>query len=447
MLPDIPRYITGLAEWLACLIYILLLPKRFNLAATVTLTSLGLVTVAGWQLIAGTLPLSLWVLGMIIAFSCMAGLIGLVTKLAIHDVFYIAARAFVLAELVASLEWQIHCFYLNPVSEPSIRGTIFLTVIYAVAFTLSFFLEKRHFDHSAPGVGWRIVAIAMAFAIITFALSNLTFITPNTPFSGEVSLQGFYIRTLVDAIGFVALYAQHEQLVSDRADQDLARMNAILQTQHDQYLAAKRDVETAARTAHDLKHQLEVIRAETDKTKRDNYFDKLAESLQLFGEVFDTGNQVLDIMLTAKARFARSHDIHFSCVADGSKLTHIAVMDLASIIGNALDNATEAVLRLKDKDKRLIRVAIINQGKFVIMRFENIFDGTLRFSGGQIATRKIGGRHGLGLRSIREVAAKYAGQVKAEKQGEWFVLSILLPAASRQGGRRLAAEISRNGFN
>ena len=47
--------------------------------------------------------------------------------------------------------------------------------------------------------------------IVTFAMSNLSFVSTNTPFSGSVGQEIFYIRTLVDFCGFAILYAQQEQ--------------------------------------------------------------------------------------------------------------------------------------------------------------------------------------------------------------------------------------------
>lgn len=430
VLPDIPRAITGLAEWLACMVYILVLPRRWGPLGTGATLAVGLGGLVAMQLFAGTLPLHLWTLGMALAVAGMVVLIAAATNVGPRDVGYVAARAFVLAELVASLEWQIHAFYFHP--EPGVTGpvpTVVLLVLYAAAFGAAHLLERRHFDGRAPDVGPRMLAIAVAMALTTFALSNLSFITPNTPFSGRISNEVFYIRTLVDLTGYIALYAQHEQLRKQRADLELAAMDAILRTQHDQYIAAKRDIELVSRASHDLKHHLVVIRSEMDPEKRGQQLDALEESLDQFGAAFDTGNPVLDTVLTSKARYCRSRGINFTCVADGSALGFVDVMDLASILGNALDNAIESVSRLSDPECRIIRVAVFNQAGFVVFKFENYFDGELRYEEGVIATRKVGGTHGLGLKSIQQAAGKYDGQATVTHRENWFTLTVLLPTA------------------
>ncbi|HSO70825.1 MAG TPA: GHKL domain-containing protein [Arachnia sp.] len=428
VLPNIPREITGLAEWLACVVYILVLPRRWGVVGTAATCVVGLVVLVSVQLFAGRLPLQLWTVGMLLAVAAMCAFIAVTTTVGPRDVGYVAARAFVLAELVASLEWQIHAFYFHP--EPGVTGlvpTIVLLILYAVAFGAAHILERRHFDGTAPAVGPRMLAIAVAMAVTTFALSNLSFITPNTPFSGAISIEVFYIRTLVDLAGYIALYAQHEQLRKQRADLELAAMDGILRTQHDQYLAAKRDIDMVSRAAHDLKHQLEVIRAEVDPERRGRHLDTLGDTLNEFGAAFDTGNPVLDTVLTSKARYCRSRGINFTCVADGTALGFVEVMDLASILGNALDNAIESVSRLEDPEHRIIRVAVFNQARFVVCKFENYFDGQLQYLEGELATRKVGGTHGLGLKSIRFAAEKYGGQAIVAAQDNWFTCTVLLP--------------------
>nr|WP_255422049.1 ATP-binding protein [Tessaracoccus sp. MC1627] len=102
-------------------------------------------------------------------------------------------------------------------------------------------------------------------------------------------------------------------------------------------------------------------------------------------------------------------------------------MDLASILGNALDNAIESVSRLGEEEHRIIRVAVFNQARFVVMKFENYFDGQLQYLEGELATRKVGGTHGLGLKSIRFAAEKYGGQAIVAAQDNWFTCTVLLP--------------------
>ena len=66
---------------------------------------------------------------------------------------------------------------------------------------------------------------------------------------------------------------------------------------------------------------------------------------------------VLDVILTAKERACADRGITFTAVADGSLLSGMSSMDIASLFGNALDNAIEATSKLPKYEQRLIKLA------------------------------------------------------------------------------------------
>ena len=49
-----------------------------------------------------------------------------------------------------------------------------------------------------------------------YAASNLSYVSPDTPFSGKMTAEIYNIRTLVDLGGMAILFAHHMQLVEYR---------------------------------------------------------------------------------------------------------------------------------------------------------------------------------------------------------------------------------------
>ncbi|WP_409366566.1 ATP-binding protein [Microbacterium paludicola] len=115
-----------------------------------------------------------------------------------------------------------------------------------------------------------------------------------------------------------------------------------------------------------------------------------------------------------------------SVVADGRLLDHLRLLDVTSLVGNALDNAIEATRRLPDRDRRVVRMALFAQDDWIMLRFENTYDGILQCDGEKLLTRK-GDGHGLGLRSIEQTAETYGGSVSIAADDAWFSLRVLLP--------------------
>lgn len=431
VLPDIPRLYTALAEWSACMVYVLLIRKRLAPVHLVLVAGLGLGVLIGVQLLAGTLPRALWVVGMASAVAAMYLLIAVCSKASPLNAGYFLARAFVLAELVASLQWQLHSFFFAGGAELAFRPVALFVLVYCAAFSAAYFIERRHFPADQQfDVDGRGVLSAVAIAVITFLISNLSFLSTNTPFSGRLGPEVFYIRTLVDLAGYVALYAQQGQRLELRRAAEVEAMDRLLHSQHEHYLQARNNIDVVNRKYHDLKHYIGAIRAEASADARAEYLDQLEGSIRGYDAQVETGNVVLDTILTTKSTDCARMGITMTCVADGASLDFMAPMDLAALVGNALDNAIEASASIPDADRRLLRVAVHRQDALVMLRFENYFERELVFEDGLPRTTKDddGLHHGYGLRNIRHVAERYGGTLTVHAEDGWFTVRVLIPA-------------------
>lgn len=431
-LPDIPRLYTAISEWLGCLVYVCTLYRRVPLPRTITVTALGLPVLIGLQYLAGIMPLPFWILGMCLAAAGMFGVIMLAVGTGKREGLYITARAFILGELIASLHWQLATFAEHALgSTPAQWETVVLLIaVYGLCFVGAWNVERGNFSQTRPTVPTVSAAVmTVATTLITFAMSNLSFVSTNTPFSGTIGQEVFYIRTLVDLCGFVILYAQQEQARRLASNMELASINAQLKSQHQEYLQSKENIESIGRLAHDLKHQIAALRAQVDPEHMAAGFEQLEASVQQYSAQQHTGNPVLDVILTAKTHTCADRGITFTAVADGKLLDGMSSMDIASLFGNALDNAIEATSKLAAPEQRLIRLALYQQGRFVVLRVENYYDSALKTDteGNLRTTKKDARSHGFGVKSIRHIVQQYGGEVTIRTKDHWFTLTALIP--------------------
>ena len=106
----------------------------------------------------------------------------------------------------------------------------------------------------------------------------------------------------------------------------------------------------------------------------------------------------------------------------------IGAVDLYAILGNAMDNAIEAVEKFEDTEKRQIDVMIYKQQNFLIMNFINPIAEKLVFDEDLPVTTKGDKRfHGFGLRSIWHLVKKYDGTLNISEEDGCFSLKILIP--------------------
>ena len=428
--PDIPRYHTAIAEWLFAFVFILYLPRRQKGPIFVLSHVFWFAVILGFQLLAGIMPIYLWIPNMIIAVLIMLAYIYTTNKVNLFTAGYYVVIAFTMAELAASLEWQISIFLqLNIGRWEDIISITTLVFIYAFIFLLAMFLEKRYksknfqFDITKNDL-WAVILIGASI----FSISNISFINIDTPFSGQYPSEILYIRTLVDLAGIILLYSQREHKMAVFSNREAYTMQNLLDKQYEQYQQSLKNSEIINQRYHDLKHHINLLRIEQDIDKKEEYLNELERSILPYETQYKTGNHVLDILLSQKGALMLENNINFTCVADGEHLSFVSVLDILSIFGNALDNAIESVKTIDQVDKRIIKLAVFAQNQFVFIKFDNFYINQLNIVNGIFLTTKENKQnHGYGIRSIKGIVEKYGGSITISTENHWFSVMVLLP--------------------
>ena len=430
ILPDIPRLYTALAEWLACILCILEMKRRIN-GWKLALTSAGaLILQAAFLTLTKGLGDFWWILCMAAAVGLMYLFLFLCCDAHPRDIGYYCVRAFVIAELAASLEWQIDCYFYYTMNwQAGWFRVLLLVMIYAAVFFTAWILyRKTTSGEDGLQVTSKELTACIIIGLAVFLMSNLGFVSNSTPFAGHQTAEIFNVRTLIDLGGAAILYAYHIQRIDLRTKLELESVQNILHNQYIQYQQSQEAMDIINYKYHDLKHHIIALKSEGNDRKRNEYLDKMEEEIQHYEAQNKTGNQVLDTLLTSKNLYCMKNQISMTSVVDGSSFGFMDVMDICSIFGNALDNAIECEKKIPDPEKRLIHVSAFTQKNFLIIRFENYYEGVLTFDEQlPVTTKKEPQFHGYGLKSLRYTVRKYGGEVDVSTQDNWFNLKILIP--------------------
>lgn len=430
MYADIPRIHTALAEWAACMVYVLILEKRFS-KKQMALCSIGALLCQILALVAtDDVPLMFWIPCMFLAAGVMCLFLYCCCRLTLFQAAYCCAAAFIIAEFGASLEWQFFAYLDHAGLGFTGMSSLILILTYSVVFVAAFRLErgllkKEYLDNLSK---WEMVS-TIALVVLTFASSNVRFLLSDAASDISVCFDILRTRTLVDFSGLAVLYAFQSRVNEYLSEKEIEVIRTMLKSQYDQYRSYQESMELIRIQRHDLKHHIAVLRAETDMEKREEWLDRLEEELNTSEIGALTGNRVLDIMLTVKQGVIKKNGIHFTWVADGTLLDFMHVTDICTILGNALDNAIENVVMLDDSKKRLIHLSISLKKDFVLIRMRNYCEQEPDWDGtGSIRTTKADkAKHGYGIKSIRYTVEKYGGSTQVCWRDGWFELGLLIP--------------------
>lgn len=352
---------------------------------------------------------------------------------------YFGLRTFILGEFAAAFEWQMFYYGLTVLGFPlnMTVNLIFLVVIHPVVFGFTYLLERRYRNFNENlSVSGADLTVTAVLVLLIFVLSNVSFATPNTPFSSSITHDIFALRTLADFGGVAILYGIHMQMGEAHARMEKEYLHKLLHMQKENYRLSAESVELINRKYHDLKHQIQLLRSEITSGEKLQYLDEMEQEIKTYEAQNKTGNKALDTILTAKTLRCQSKQISLTCVADGGELAFMKPTDISILFGNALDNALESVEKLAEVEKRLVHVSIARQKSFLRIRVENCYAGELHFTDGLPATGKDARYHGYGMKSIRSIVEKYNGSLTIKAQDGWFELRILIPVPQTPGIRK-----------
>lgn len=441
-LPTIPRIYTAVAEWLSIMVFVQVLYRQRRLKGIqlVLTAAAGLAALSLELTLTDQLPVAFWIPSMVGAMAIMYGTLCACCDLSPLSAGYCCVRAFLVSELAASLSWQLYYFYSKYLTGDGQRygNLISAALVFLAVFAVQWWLERRYNDDGrCDPVRPRTFLSVLAIGVLAFTVSNLSFVDANTPFTSQFTTEIYNIRTLVDLGGVAILYAYHIQHRELHMKFELDAIHNVLETQYVQYRQSRESIEVINRKYHDLKHQIAALRAEPDPRRRGEWLDAMESDIAAYEAQNKTGNSVLDTVLTGKSLYCQKHQINLTCVADGTLLDFMDVMDICTIFGNALDNAIESVLQLKDKEQRLIHLSVSGQKGFLLIQVENYYSGELKFENGlPMSTKGDDKFHGFGVKSIRYSAERYGGTVGITTENHWFHLKILIPLPAGREGRK-----------
>lgn len=431
----LPRIHTAIAQWLFCVIYLLpVRKKRFSLlpGAAVSLAFLGLLVLLNRM---GEYAHGIsWAAYFALCVAAMLAMFMTVGVLKLREAIYHWSQAFVMAEFAASLEWQanyylLHYLDLNNYQQGVAVSYIVLGAVYViVAFTAYWLTNRRRAEHSRYHITGKDASSALLIAISVFGIGNLPFALRGTAFTTSLQLGVLWIRTMADFAGIIILEASESRRRETNLSYELEATESLMQRQYEQYRQFRANDESLHQVYHDLKHQIAFLRTETNDARKEERLQAIENVIQRHEAVSDSGNGVLDTLLTGKNLTCMEKKITMTCYADGRQLGFMDAMDICSLFGNAIDNAVECVEQIKDECKRLIHVTVSVQNDMMLIVIENCCDKPLDIDHDTISTTKLDkSLHGYGLKSIRRTVEKYNGYIELKQEDGWFSLTAVIP--------------------
>lgn len=181
---------------------------------------------------------------------------------------------------------------------------------------------------------------------------------------------------------------------------------------------------------HDITNKLIPVHQRVKSSHDDellNLVEVIMGELGATQPLVNSGNLGIDSVLNYKHKKATDAGLVFNVSVKVPSQLSIAHVEMATILGNLVDNAIEAA-RQNSGDK-WVNIDIKYAKGQLFIRVENSYDGVLHRQFGELMSKKKGGRHrGIGISSVKKTLSQYDGLLNIDHDAQTFTVTAILYA-------------------
>lgn len=224
-------------------------------------------------------------------------------------------------------------------------------------------------------------------------------------------------------VSALRLRKEREKLMDARAK----KAREVAATQAEQYRAIMDNHRDLLKMQHDQRHFLMGLLATLTQGNTPEAISSVETELERLGEIrLVTGeNDIVTTLVNTKAALARDKGIGWEYHTHKLPTMTVPYVDLAILLGNALDNAIEAAAKIPNEGARWVSVTVTVKHETLVILVKN---SVLRdVDTHRLETAKGSPeRHGLGLPTMRALVRKYKGELVFSCEDRVFTTLMVL---------------------
>ncbi|WP_196001612.1 sensor histidine kinase [Clostridium sp. 1001271B_151109_B4] len=225
---------------------------------------------------------------------------------------------------------------------------------------------------------------------------------------------------------FISILKNISNLKKIKEDNDFLKLQLDYQLKYYNYIKEKNS--NIASYKHDMLNHWSTVynlidnnNIEVSKNYISNIIGKFSTDKKI---LIDTGNPVLDSILTEKLEIAKRQNIKLSTDIFINKNLKIDLLDCCIIFSNILDNAIEALSKVKNN--KYLEIKLMSKGNILICKIINSIDKNVIINKNFKTSKKDINSHGMGLKNINTAIQKYDGELFINYDDFTFTVSFTL---------------------
>lgn len=317
----------------------------------------------------------------------------------------------------------IHAFAVIDTKNPQNNLVLFFSKLgFFILCEIIVRLKKKSF--SLTPFQW---VLQISCYIITFSVSSILWRESSKSDENDFS---YLIIFILLAVLNVFLYII---LIMMQKGVDNYQEKNALQTELDNRIMLVSETEKRYNETrilrHDMKHYISTavaLLSENQSEEAKNYLENvLQEKLLLIKGTVFTGSSIVDAILSEKQAQCALKKIKFKVQID-TELGSVSELDLSVILANLIDNAINGCVN--SKTPRIV-ISVKRAKAYLKIEIQNSVETEVLSKNPNLeTTQRDNDNHGFGVRSVKDIAAKYDGKVMFSESFKNFSAVVILKA-------------------
>lgn len=263
--------------------------------------------------------------------------------------------------------------------------------------------------------GWAPLIFVNIVFLITVILSSV-FPVRLTTFNDPAVITFVFLSVSILSV-YPVIFSNINSLSEAAMKKAVETQNKLLMTQIE---AENAQLAADSHARHDRRHHNLIMLEYADNNDFESVKDYLKTLVEIddkaTGEVRYCENRTINTIITVYERRAKESGILVKVAAESSRELTVLPQDLVVVIANLFENAINATLKLKSRDK-FIDIRIKESSKRLVIKVENPCKANLTFDESGF---------GVGIRSVIATTTKYEGMYDFTAEDGIFSAKIIL---------------------
>lgn len=273
-----------------------------------------------------------------------------------------------------------------------------------------------------------VIPYSYWFAVFLIPLTSLYIILTIIEMADIYNYKVISIIICLLAVNFFVFYLYDRLIESQEEKYEKMRLSQQNNYYQKQFELMKTSLKSAKSFRHDMKNHLSVLKMLVEKNELEDalkHIEQMTDVLNVTKRYAQSGNVIVDSILNFKLQEAERHGIKVNLELCIPEQLNITSLDMSVILGNLLDNAVNAAMKVNGE--RIINARIkYNKGRLII-EISNTYNGKLNYDGDELITSdEDKENHGIGIKNIKSSLEKYNGDMEIEHTDNVFTVILLM---------------------